>query len=66
MRVAIAICALLAVVAAARAQTPAPPHAEVGERVHDAGTVDQGTVVRHTFILKNVGPGELSVDAKPG
>ena len=66
MRVAIATCALLAVVSAARAQTPGPPLAEVAERAYDAGTVDQATVVRHTFLLKNVGAADLSVDAKPG
>ena len=66
MRVAIATCALLAVVSGARAQTQGAPLAEVAERAHDAGTVDQGTVVRHTFLLKNVGATALSVDAKPG
>lgn len=66
MRLAIATCALLAIVSSTQAQTPEPPRVEVAERAHDGGTIDQGTVVQHTFLLKNVGGAELSVHAKPG
>jgi hypothetical protein len=64
---------LLAFATLARAEGPAPsPRAapasalEVPEPVHDAGKVDRGTVLKHTFTLKNRGATELSIDAKPG
>jgi len=62
-------CLLLALAALARAdgEAPVPPAAlEVPERVHDAGKIDRGTVVKHAFTLKNRGTTELSIDAKPG
>lgn len=43
-----------------------PGKVEVPEMTYDAGKVDRGTVVEHTFLLKNVGKGELSVQARPG
>jgi hypothetical protein len=62
---------LLLVVLAAVARTedvpPEPPAAlEVPARIHDAGKVDRGAVVKHSFTLKNRGATELSIDAKPG
>ena len=39
---------------------------EIKELVFDAGKVDRGTDVSHAFTIKNVGPGDLTVDAKPG
>lgn len=39
---------------------------EVAERVYDAGKVERGTTVGHTFLLRNRGATELKVDAKPG
>ena len=64
----------------APADTPAPATAsaadaapsgpvgkvEIKELVFDAGKVDRGTDVSHAFTIKNVGPGDLTVDAKPG
>jgi hypothetical protein len=43
-----------------------PAGLEVAERVYDAGKVDRGATVRHEFVLKNVGPAEVAIDAKPG
>jgi hypothetical protein len=60
---------LVALVAAARAESvPPEPVAglEVPARIHDAGPVDRGAVVKHSFTLKNRGATELSIDAKPG
>ena len=59
------------------AQPAAPPAAdavpsgpvgkvEIKETVFDAGSIDRGTDVSHSFSIKNVGPGDLTVDAKPG
>ena len=39
---------------------------EIKETVFDAGSVDRGTEVKHAFELKNVGKGDLTVEAKPG
>ena len=44
----------------------APAALEVVDRVYDAGKIDRGAVLKHVFTLKNVGPTELSIDAKPG
>jgi hypothetical protein len=60
MRVALVCLVLLSASAA-----PAAP-LELAERVFDAGKVDRGATVRHEFVLKNVGPTELAIDAKPG
>jgi hypothetical protein len=51
----------------ATSPSPAPAAAlEVPAPIHDAGKVDRGTVLKHTFTLKNRGATELSIDAKPG
>ena len=39
---------------------------EIKETVFDAGSVDRGTDVSHAFTIKNLGQGDLTVDAKPG
>ena len=58
------------VVSAAGAQGDAPPSPagklEVTERVHDAGRIDRGEPLSHSFVLRNTGTGDLHVDAKPG
>ena len=53
---------------AAPAQTGPSGKVEFKEQdlVYDAGKVDRGTVVSHVFQLKNVGPGDLSITARPG
>jgi hypothetical protein len=65
-RLATALLVVLAITA--RAEKPAEPEAalEVPARIHDAGKVDRGTVVKHSFTLKNRGTTPLSIDAKPG
>ncbi len=66
----IAACLLLvlaAAVASAAEGAPAKSSAlEAAELVYDGGRVARGTKLAHTFLLKNVGAAELSVDAKPG
>ncbi len=59
---------LLVLLTSAACADEAPPTGllEAQELVYDAGKVERGTTVRHAFVLKNVGTGELSVDAKPG
>ena len=42
------------------------PVLEATDLVYDAGKVSRGTAVTHTFVLKNAGGSDLSVDAKPG
>jgi hypothetical protein len=69
MRMARLVAALLVALAtSARAETPPEPPAmlEVPARIYEAGKVDRGTVVKHTFALKNLGTTPLSIDAKPG
>ena len=39
---------------------------EIKETVFDAGSIDRGTDVSHAFTIRNIGPGDLTVDAKPG
>lgn len=51
---------------AAASRAVATPRLEAAERTYDAGRVDQGTVLRHTFVLRNVGDADLTVDAVPG
>ena len=68
IRVAAALLAVFAVAAGAAAG-PDPvtaPSLETEELVYDAGKVSRGVTLTHTFLLKNVGTGDLSVDAKPG
>ncbi len=71
MRMAPAALLLFSLASVARAAdapatAPAAGSLEVPEAVYDAGKVDRGVTVRHEFVLKNVGPGELSINAKPG
>jgi len=65
---ALLLFSLASVARAADAPATAPPAGslEVPEAVYDAGKVDRGVTVRHEFVLKDVGPGELSINAKPG
>jgi len=64
----VAALVLLAVVSTAYADEAAPPTSalQVAERDYDAGKIERGATLTHTFLLKNVGTAELSVDAKPG
>lgn len=39
---------------------------EAKETIFDAGAVERGVDVVHAFQLKNIGLGDLTVDAKPG
>ena len=50
------------------AATPSGPvgKVEIKETIYDAGTVERGKDISHVFELKNVGPGDLTVEAKPG
>ena len=72
MRTALAalLIASLAWMARADDAPPGPPapggRVEASVIMYDAGNVDRGVIVRHEFLLKNVGTGQLSVDAKPG
>jgi len=68
MRVALLLLGLVAPVWADEAPPPGAPRArlEATERTFDAGKVDQGVPLKHTFVLKNVGDAEMKVDAKPG
>ncbi|HEY2385329.1 MAG TPA: DUF1573 domain-containing protein [Candidatus Binatia bacterium] len=43
-----------------------PPRIEALESVFDAGTVDAGTLIRHTFALRNAGGADLHVTVQPG
>ena len=68
IRITATALAVLAFVArgAAAADAPTSPALEANELVYDAGKVSRGATVTHTFLLKNVGTADLSVDAKPG
>ena len=71
MRMAPAALLLFSLASVARAAdapatAPASGSLEVPKAVYDAGKVDRGVTVRHEFVLNNVGPGELSINAKPG
>jgi hypothetical protein len=63
---ALLVAALLSVARGDDAPVPPAPSLDVPERVYDAGKVDRGATLRHTFVLKNPGPSALSIDAKPG
>ena len=39
---------------------------EVPMPVYDAGKVERGALLRHAFLVKNIGTAELAIDAKPG
>ena len=45
---------------------PSGLRGSLSERDFDAGRVDRGTEIEHTFTVKNTGAGDLTVDAKPG
>jgi hypothetical protein len=47
------------------AEAPAP-RVEVPEQSYNAGTIDAGMVIRHTFALKNVGSADLHLEVQPG
>ena len=75
MKKTLTVLFVLALAAAGRAQdvttTTSPPPAAViqlepTETTYDAGKVERGVPVKHTFVLKNSGPTELAIDAKPG
>jgi len=62
----LAVLTLAASAAAGPDATATSPSLEVNELVYDAGKISRGVAVTHTFLLKNVGTADLSVDAKPG
>ena len=64
--IALLLAAVLGVARADDAPTPPPASLDVPERVYDAGKIERGMTLRHTFTVKNVGTAELSIDAKPG
>jgi hypothetical protein len=39
---------------------------EIKETTWDAGTIERGAALSHSFLLKNIGKGDLTVDAKAG
>jgi len=43
-----------------------PPRIQAPEPVFDAGTIDGGTVIRHTFPLRNIGGADLHLRVQPG
>jgi hypothetical protein len=43
-----------------------PPKLELVEKSHDAGKVKQGEPIRHTFVVKNNGLGELNIEKVQG
>jgi hypothetical protein len=65
VRPATVLAVILVLATAARAGAPAP-RCEVPELRYDAQTVNQGTVIRHTFLVKNTGTSNLTIHAKPG
>jgi hypothetical protein len=64
----VAALVLLVFVSTAHADEIAPSTGalQVAERDYDAGKIERGVTLKHTFLLKNAGMAELSVDAKPG
>jgi len=77
MKKALTLLFLLCLAAAGRGEDATPPTTttltpppavklEPTETTYDAGKVERGVPVRHTFVLKNSGPTELAIDAKPG
>jgi len=65
MRRMLAAVGVLLLCSRVRAEAPAP-HVEVPEPSYNAGTIDAGTTIRHTFTLKNVGNADLHLDVQPG
>jgi len=68
IRVTASLLAVLTIAASSAAgpDPAASPSLEANELVYDAGKVSRGITLTHTFLLKNVGTADLSVDAKPG
>ena len=68
IRVTASLLAVLAIAASSAAgpDPAASPSLEANELVYDAGKVSRGVTLTHTFLLKNIGTADLSVDAKPG
>jgi len=71
MKMALAALLLLSLASAGRAEEAAAPAPAAGkleapEVEYDAGKVERGVRLRHTFVLKNSGTAELAIDAKPG
>jgi hypothetical protein len=64
VRVALVVLLLTLGVPAA-ADSPAP-RIEAPETMFDAGTVDAGTPIRHTFALRNAGGADLHITVQPG
>ena len=52
--------------AVAAAPTGPVGKVEIKETIFDAGSVDRGSDVSHSFMLKNIGLGDLTIEAKPG
>lgn len=65
-RSTLVLAAALATALALPALAADPGAIEVKEKSWDAGTVERGGPVQHVFVYKNVGKGDLTVDAKPG
>lgn len=63
MRTALAALLPFSVASAVRADEG---HLQARHAVYDAGKVERGLKLRHTFVLRNVGKSALSIDAKPG
>ena len=68
IRVTASLLAVLTIAASSAAgpDPAASPSLEANELVYDAGKVSRGVTLTHTFLLKNIGTADLSVDAKPG
>ncbi len=65
MRRAVAVVALVLLRAPALAE-PLAPRIQAPEPVFDAGTIDAGTVIRHTFPVRNAGDTDLHIRVQPG
>src|SRR5262245_1558406 len=59
------VVAILVLPSLASAQM-ASPRIVVQDRAYDAGTIDAGTVIRHTFTLQNGGNADLHLEVQPG
>ena len=71
MKLVLAALLLLSLASPGRAEDATPPAPPAGkleapEAEYDAGKVERGVRLRHTFVLKNSGTVELAIDAKPG
>ena len=61
-----ALVVLLLAFGAPAAADSSAPRIEAPETLFDAGTVDAGTPIRHTFVLRNTGGADLHVTVQPG